>query len=114
RYSLHLALNPGDFVRLLSAYALPEAWITGIVDRHGRFLARVPDNATRVGELASAHWRGILARTREDAWDRSVSLEGQAIYNGQSPARESGFVIGIGVPAELIEAPLRQSLINLA
>jgi signal transduction histidine kinase len=114
RYSLHLTLNPSDFIRLLRAFVVPDQWPIGIVDRQGRFLARVPDNEKRVGELASQGWRSILARTHEDNWDRSTSLEGAAIYNGQSPARESGFIVGIGVPAELIEAPLRRSLVNLA
>ena len=43
-YSLNLTLNADDFIRLLRAHHLPDTWLSGIVDQHGRFLARVPDN----------------------------------------------------------------------
>ena len=52
-YSLHLTLRVGDFSQLLSAHHCPSTWLSGIVDRHGRFLARVPDNEKRAGQLAS-------------------------------------------------------------
>jgi PAS domain S-box-containing protein len=112
-YSLNLTLDPGDFIRLLTAHNLPTTWLSAIVDRHGRFLARVPDNEKRVGKLASAGWRAAINASPDDAWDHFDSLEGGSVYNGHSRARESGFIVGIGVPALVIEGPFHRYLWNL-
>ena len=114
KYSLHLTLDTADFIRLLSAHHLPDDWLSGIVDHNGRFLARVPDNDKRVGQLASEGWRAAIRAAPEEMWSRFDALEGQPVYNGHSRARESGFIVGIGVPASIIEAPLHQSLWRLA
>ena len=114
KYSLHLTLDPADFIRLLSAHHLPDSWLSGIVDQNGRFLARVPDNDKRVGKLASEGWRTAIRIAPEEMWSRFDALEGQPVYNGHSRAHESGFIVGIGVPASIIEAPLHQSLWHLA
>lgn len=112
-YSLQLTLNADDFIRLLSAHHLPDAWISGIVDRTGRFLARVPENERRVGQLASKGWQATIRSRPHESWDRFQTLEGQAVYNGHTQAREFGFIVGIGVPAAVIEAPLQRSLWRL-
>ena len=101
-YSLQLTLDPADFIRLLSAHDLPASWISGIVDRNGRFLARVPDNDQRVGHLASAGWRAAIRAAPDEDWRRFDALEGQSVYNGHTRAPESGFIVGIGIPAAVI------------
>ena len=113
RYSLNLTLDPGDFNRLLTSYNLPSAWISAIVDRNGRYLARVPENGKRVGELASKGWRAAIRTAPDEAWDHFDTLEGESVYNGHSRAHESGFIVGIGVPASIIDGPLHQSLWDL-
>jgi PAS domain S-box-containing protein len=112
-YSLNLTLDPADFIRLLTAHDLPSNWLSAIVDRNGRFLARVPDNEKRVGELASEGWRAAINASPDEAWDHFNSLEGGSVYNGHSRAQESGFIVGIGVPASVIEGPFHRSLRDL-
>ena len=112
-YSLNLTLNADDFIRLLRAHHLPDSWLSGIVDQHGRFLARVPDNEARVGQLASEGWRAAIRAAPDESWTRFDALEGQAVYNGHTRARESGFIVGIGVPAAIIDGPLYRSLWRL-
>jgi len=112
-YSLNLTLDPADFIRLLSAHHLPNAWLSAIVDRNGRFLARVPDNTRRVGTLASEGWRAAIRAAPDESWDYFDTLGGEAVYNGHFRARESGLIVGIGVPASIIEGPSRRSLWNL-
>ena len=112
-YSLNLTLDPEDFIRLLNAHHLPNAWLSAIVDRNGRFLARVPDNAKRVGTLASDGWRAAIRGAPDEAWDHFDTLGGESVYSGHSRARESGFIVGIGVPASVIEGPSHRSLWNL-
>ena len=58
-YSLNLTLNADDFIRLLSAQHLPDAWLSGIVDQHGRFLAR---RAGQRGTGRSAGLGGLAGR----------------------------------------------------
>jgi signal transduction histidine kinase len=112
-YSLNLTLDPGDFIRLLNAHHLPVDWLIGIVDRQGRFLAREPDNGKRVGTLASEGWRAAIRAAPNEAWNHFDALEGGSVYNAHSRAHESGFIVGIGIPASVIDGPLYRSLRNL-
>jgi signal transduction histidine kinase len=112
-WSLQLALRAQEFGRLLDPKLLPPSWLSGIVDRQGRFLARVPDNDRRVGQLASESWRAAIKARPDESWDRFASLEGEEVYNGHARAPQSGYIIGIGVPANIIDAPLRRSLWRL-
>ena len=112
-WSLQLAMRNQEFGQLLNEHLLPPGWLSGIVDRNGRFLARVPDNEKRVGQLASDGWRGAMQVRPDESWDRFASLEGDDVYNGHARAPETGYVVGIGIPASIIEAPLRRSLWRL-
>ena len=91
-YSLNLTLDPGDFIRLLDAHHLPTDWLSAIVDRQGRYLAREPDHEERVGKLASEGWRAAIRAAPGEAWGHFDSLEGESVYNGHSRARESGLL----------------------
>ncbi len=73
----------------------------------------MPDNEARVGQLASEGWRAAIRAAPDESWDRFDALEGQAVYNGHTRARESGFIVGIGVPAAIIDGPLHRSLWRL-
>jgi signal transduction histidine kinase len=112
-WSLQLGMQNHEFSQLLNEHLLPPGWLSGIVDRDGRFLARVPDNEKRVGQLASEGWRATIRVRPDESWDRFASLEGDAVYNGHARAPETGYIVGIGVPASIIEAPLRRSLWRL-
>ena len=112
-WSLQLAMRNQEFGQLLNEHVLPPGWLSGIVDRQGRFLARVPDNDRRVGHLASDGWRAAMQVRPDESWDRFASLEGDSVYNGHARAPEAGYIVGIGVPASIIEAPLHRSLWRL-
>jgi signal transduction histidine kinase len=112
-WSLQLGMRNQEFSQLLTEHLLPPGWLGGIVDRQGRFLARVPDNERRVGQLASEGWRATIRVRPDESWDRFESLEGDAVYNGHAQAPQSGYIVGIGIPASIIDAPLNHSLWRL-
>src|SRR5262249_45459216 len=57
--ALAVAMKVRGFLKLLNAPEIPKNWKVGIIDGQGRFIARVPDHATFVGELASQGWREV-------------------------------------------------------
>ena len=78
-WSLQLAMRNQEFGQLLNEHLLPPGWLSGIVDRQGRFLARVPDNDRRIGHLASDGWRAAIQDRPDESWDRFASLEGDSV-----------------------------------
>jgi hypothetical protein len=59
---LALGIGHQEFLPLLSAQDIPTNWLAGIIDSEGRFVARVPQGATEVGQLASEGWRATRGR----------------------------------------------------
>jgi len=57
-YVLTAVVRPDSFEALITRQRLPDGWISGIVDRAGRFVARVP--ARPAGDLASVPFRAAL------------------------------------------------------
>src|SRR5262249_23470232 len=60
---LCVTMKQEGFQRLLSAHHVPTNWLVGIIDREGRFIARVPQGAAKIGQLAVQGWRAIKDQT---------------------------------------------------
>ncbi len=82
------------FLTVLGEQEMPKAWLAGIIDENGRFIARVPDNDRRVGQLASEGWRKVQ---RQEGVFEFPSLEGDLIVNANAPSRRSDWTVGIAV-----------------
>jgi hypothetical protein len=52
----------GEFAELLNTQDTPPGWLTGILDRQGKFVARVPSNDENVGRPGSAGFRASMQR----------------------------------------------------
>ena len=76
--SLAIVMRHREFLRLLSAQDIPRNWRAGIIDGQGRFIARVPQGSTEVGQLASQGWRAIKDQT---GLFEFLSLEGDALVH---------------------------------
>lgn len=91
---LIIAMKLTAYLNLLSAQDMPSAWLAGIVDEDGRFVARVPDNDNRVGQLASEGWRDIQ---HQEGVFEFTSLEGDEVVHGNALSDESGWAVGIAI-----------------
>ena len=82
------------FLKLLSGQEMPEGWLAGIIDMDGRFVARVPNQDDKIGQLASEGWRAVQGR--EGVFE-FASLEGDTVVQGNALSKASGWAIGIAV-----------------
>jgi PAS domain S-box-containing protein len=102
---ISVAISLPSFLTVLGQLDKPHAWLVGIIDGDGRFVARVPDNDKQVGQLASEGWRNV--RHREGIAEFHA-LEGEWIVNANALSRLSDWAIGIGMQkSELTAAAWR-------
>jgi len=89
-----VAISLPSFLTLLGQLDKPNAWLVGIIDGDGRFVARVPDNDKRVGQLASEGWRNVR---HQEGIAEFNAIEGEWVVNANALSRLSDWTIGIGV-----------------
>jgi PAS domain S-box-containing protein len=104
-YSLNIALEPVRLAEVLAAVAPPD-WTVAIVDRNDRVVARSRGHERLVGSEATADLR---ERTRESGgtWI-GTTLEGTPVLGAYARSPVSGWRVAVGVPMQVIEAPLRR------
>jgi signal transduction histidine kinase/ActR/RegA family two-component response regulator len=100
-YVLSAVVRPDSFQGLLGQQRLPDGWTSGIVDAHGRFVARVPP--LPAGELASVAFRAAVLRAPE-GWYRGLTVEGRDTFTAHQRSDFSHWSIGLAVPASTVEA----------
>lgn len=106
--SLVMSIKATEILKLLSAPEVPPNWLIGVIDRNGRFVARVPDHAARVGELASQGWR----RTRDiEGVHEFRSLEGDNLVQANVLAAAAGWSVGVAVKKSELHAAVWRSLL---
>jgi hypothetical protein len=83
--------------------------IASILDRDHIVISRTRDSEKWIGRLA--HQRYIEAiGDRRPGVARVQTVEGERVYAAFERLPETGWTVGVGVPVEEIEAPLRESL----
>ena len=111
-YSLNLTLDPGDFIG---------SWMLTICQPIGSVRSSIGRGAIGAGAGSRRARRqtgfervaGSIRAAPGEAWSHFDSLEGESVYNGHSRAHESALIVGIGIPASVIEGLLNRSLRNL-
>jgi len=91
---ISVAISLPALLTVLGQPDKPNAWLVGIIDGDGRFLARLPDNDTRVGQLASEGWRNVR---RQEGIAEFHAIEGEWVVNANALSRLSDWTIGIGM-----------------
>jgi HAMP domain-containing protein len=99
-------LDPDIFQRLLSSQHLPDRWVSGLVDREGRFIARVPP--LPVGSMASQQYRDNI-RDAQEGWFRSTTVEGIENYSAFLKSDLTGWNIGYALPTEFVSGGSMQA-----
>ena len=90
-----------EFLPLLSARAIPTNWLAGIIDGEGRFVARVPQGTTEVGQHASEGWRATRGRTGVFEYP---SLEGDTIIDANALPSIGNWTVGVAVKKAELQA----------
>lgn len=99
-------LPPGRLQGMLSASGLPRGWTASIVDRSGILLARSSQPERYVGLEAVRPTAEVARGVAADGLYDEINREGVAIENSFQRSVTSGWVADVGVPTEIVEAPL--------
>jgi two-component system, sensor histidine kinase len=113
RYVLSATMTPDGFAALLAAAQIPADSLGTIIDRNGIVVARSQDQDQRVGKPAAPRYV-TLARQQDEGVFEGQTLNGWNAYQAFSRAPRSQLAVGIAVPAERVDAPLRRSLWTLS
>jgi PAS domain S-box-containing protein len=92
-YEIAMILSLGQFRDLLRRQAFPASWLSGIVDRNGAFVARLPSEAAHPGTLASREFRDATQRP-PDSTVAHTSISGQKIVSAYAPV-SGGWTVGV-------------------
>ncbi|UFZ04529.1 PAS domain-containing protein [Bradyrhizobium ontarionense] len=91
---LSMAMPASNYTRLLAQQQLPADWLVGIIDGEGRYVSRIPKNATAAGQPASVGWR---AHARVTGVSEFPSIEGDPVINANAHPQLSDWVVGVGM-----------------
>ena len=98
---LAVIMRAGGFLSLLSERVIPRNWRVGIIDGQGRFIARIPQGTTEVGQLASEGWRALKDQTGMFEYP---SLEGNALIAASAHPSVGSWTVGVAVKKTELQA----------
>ena len=96
-YEIAMILSLEQFRRLLQGQNLPASWLSGIVDRQGAFVARLPGEPGTPGTLASREFRDATRRLPESTVTHT-SVSGQEVVSAYAPAA-GAWTVGVAAAA---------------
>lgn len=100
------------FGDILRAQNYPQHWITSIIDRGGRIVARSADMQRFVGTQAIPQVRERMRQQAEGAFE-TRTLDGKPILAVMARATHSGWTVAIGIPLENLKTEMRRKLWSL-
>ena len=96
-YEIAMLLSLKQFRDLMQRQNFPPNWLSGIVDRKGAFVARIPSESGRPGTLASAEFRDAT-RSLPASTVTHNSIGGQKVVSAYAPV-EGGWTVGVAADA---------------
>ena len=107
---LAMSLPPAAFIDVLRQQGLPEGWIAALWDRQGIFITRTASPESFIGTPISAE---VFRRTASASSGTfpNVARDGTPLFNAFARSELSGWTVAVGVPQEVIAAPLHRSLL---
>ena len=111
RYVITVRIAPESFDDVLRQQRVPASWVIALLDRNRRFVARIP--LQPAGEQASESFRAAVDHT-PIGWFSGQTREGMPTYTSYVTSEETGWVMGIAIPASQVDAAARRTLIGMA
>ena len=108
---LSMAVEPGRIAEILLTQNLPASWAATVIDRGHRVVARSRQHEAFVGKDAPDEFLNAAQGTG-GIWE-GRNLEGTAVVGAYARSGVSGWTTFVGVPAEIVQAPLHGSLWTL-
>lgn len=110
--ALTATLNLERFSDMLRDQHYPKHWISSILDRGGRIVARSADIDRLVGAEAAPSVREQIRKSREGAFE-AQTLDGKPILAVTTRAPRSGWTVAIGIPLDQLKADMRRKVWSL-
>lgn len=108
-YVIQSLISPDRLAPLFVQSGLKPAWISAVVDREGRFIARSLNSERSVGAVARPEL-GKAARGEPDSGDfENVTIEGVASANSFRRSGVTGWTAVVAVPKSELAAPLQRT-----
>jgi len=108
---LAMGMTPDRLSKVLADQHLPAEWYAAIFDRKAVATARTRDLDRFLGKPASPGIQAKLAESDSEAWFfPNETSEGTPVYTTLARSASSGWTVSIGVPREVVDAPLRRSV----
>jgi PAS domain S-box-containing protein len=104
-FALNIALDPARLADVLVASASPD-WTVAIIDRRDRIIARSRQHERFIGSEATPSLRA--SSTGNGGTWIGTTLEGTEVFSAYTRSPLSGWRIAVGIPASVIQAPLRR------
>jgi PAS domain S-box-containing protein len=92
-YEIAMLLPLKTFRDLIQRQNFPSDWLSGIVDRNGAFVARIPVGSSRPGMLASAEFRDATRQLPESTVTHNA-IGGQKVVSAYAPV-VGGWTVGV-------------------
>ncbi len=112
RYILASSLTPGFLGELLSQQKPAAGWIVTVIDKNKIIVARNQNFDKFFGQPATPLFTAKSRTALTGSFD-GVTLDGVKVATGFRRSELSGWTVGIGLPAEILEAPIRRSLTQI-
>jgi len=106
-------VKPDSINDLLSAGDVPREWVATVIDSDGYVAARTSGPPSLVGTLASERAREARERKTEGLYDGFI-LEGIPTLSAFHRLPVAGWSVHIGIPREIVLAPVNRSRVLLA
>jgi signal transduction histidine kinase/CheY-like chemotaxis protein len=111
RYVLTAAITPEALGSLVAREVSGrEEWTRTVVDGRGYVVARTRDPERFVGKPGTPSFLQRIRRTREGL-SPSTTLDGTPVYTAFNRARLSDWTVLVAVPREILDGPVRRSLL---
>jgi PAS domain S-box-containing protein len=107
-FLMTLAVSPQRFADLLQSQKYPAGWIAAVVDRHGNFVARDPENGGHPGAPSSPGLRAAMANAPEAIFD-TVSIEGDQVVSAYTRIGY-GWTVSVAAQRVVLDKSLSRSL----
>lgn len=94
--------------QILSSQQLPSDWLATLSDGQGYTLARTLDPKQYIGQRGSPEFQRLIANM-DEGWFPLPSREGIPLYIAFSHVKPVGWTVVIGIPIDVLYAPVRHS-----
>jgi PAS domain S-box-containing protein len=108
---LSMAVEPRRLAEILLAQNLPASWVATVIDRADHVVARSRQHEAFVSKPAPDGFLRV-AREADGIWE-GHNLEGAEVLGAYARSGVSGWMTFVGVPSEVVQAPLHRSLLTL-